>query len=284
MSETRAQSNNHTHEPSRLPQLVRLVRPLIGLAILIAVVVLINPAGFTAELDDWREWIDGLGLLGVGLFLIACVVASILLVPVALIKIAAGGLYGGVLGVVIASVGGTLGATACMILSRSVLHDATAQWLRDRPWHRRLTRLVQRRGPFVVAGVRMIPILPGNLLNYAMGLVRIDVPRYMLWTWIGSLPSTIVVVVGTDALVRSLIERNVTWAPILVAAGAMLLIVALSMWIGRMLQDDPTGNASDMTDAAALATDSPTPSAENDSAANAGWSTATDRAPRAPRS
>lgn len=222
---------------SRLALLVRLARPLVGLSIIIAIVVLINPAGFIAELDDWREWIDGLGLLGIGLFLAVCVLAAILLVPVSLVTIAAGGLYGGVVGVVIASVGGALGATACMVIARFALRGAPATWLVRRPWHRRLTRMVERRGPLVVAGVRMIPILPGNLLNYAMGMVRIDLPRYMLWTWLGSLPSTVVLVVGTDALVQSLMARDVTWGPIFIAAGALLLIIALSMWAGRSLQD-----------------------------------------------
>jgi uncharacterized membrane protein YdjX (TVP38/TMEM64 family) len=64
--------------------------------------------------------------------------------------------------------GGTLGATAAFLLARFIAGD----WIAARAQGRLKTALsgVEAEGWRCVALARLVPIIPFNLLNYALGL------------------------------------------------------------------------------------------------------------------
>ncbi len=53
-----------------------------------------------------------------------------------------------------------------------------------------LIRGVEREDWRFVALVRLVPLVPFNLLNYALGLTRVRVSRYMLASYLAMLPGT----------------------------------------------------------------------------------------------
>jgi len=113
-------------------------------------------------------------------------IAPLLLVPGAPLTLAAGALFGPFLGAVYSLIGATGGATLAFLLAR----HAGADWVERRAKGRlgQLKAGVEAEGWRFVAFVRLVPLFPFNLLNYALGLTRIRLTDYVLATLLCMIP------------------------------------------------------------------------------------------------
>jgi uncharacterized membrane protein YdjX (TVP38/TMEM64 family) len=145
-------------------------------------------------LASFLEWVQGIGPWGSVLFAAAYVPAAVLLVPGSLLTLGAGFVFGVVKGTVIVSLGSTAGATAAFIVGRSIARDWVARRLAGRPTMAAIARAVETEGFKIVLLTRLSPVLPFNLLNYAFGLTAVPLRKYILASWIGMLPGTIMYV------------------------------------------------------------------------------------------
>src|SRR5918999_2625750 len=150
---------------------------------------------------SWRDtlasffaWVQGIGPWGAVLFAAAYVPAAVLLVPGSLLTLGAGFVFGVVKGTVIVSLGSTAGAAAAFIVGRSIARDWVARRLAGRPKLAAIGRAVEIEGFKVVLLTRLSPVLPFNVLNYAFGLTAVPFRTYLLASWIGMLPGTIMYV------------------------------------------------------------------------------------------
>jgi uncharacterized membrane protein YdjX (TVP38/TMEM64 family) len=66
-------------------------------------------------------------------------------------------------------------------------------------------RAIGEQGFKLVLLMRLSPVFPYNVLNYALGLTKITFPRYALGSWLGMIPGTLLYVYF-GAGVRSLAE------------------------------------------------------------------------------
>ena len=117
-------------------------------------------------------------------------VAAVLLVPGAALTLAAGALFGPVAGTIYSLAGATAGATLAFLLARFLVGD----WVRRRTGARlgELVEGIEREGWRFVAFVRLVPLFPYNLLNYALGLTRIPLAQYVAATFICMAPGAAV--------------------------------------------------------------------------------------------
>jgi uncharacterized membrane protein YdjX (TVP38/TMEM64 family) len=153
-----------------------------------------------AILAAFLEWAQSIGPWGAVLFAAAYVPAAVLLVPGSLLTLAAGFLFGVVKGTVIVSLGSTAGAAAAFIVGRSVARDWVDRRLTGRPRMAAISRAVEAEGFKIVLLTRLSPVLPFNLLNYAFGVTSVPFRKYIVASWIGMLPGTIMYVyVGSAA-------------------------------------------------------------------------------------
>ena len=82
-----------------------------------------------------------------------------------------------------------LGATLAFLMARVIGADWMAQRLGGRL--RRVIDGVAAEGWRFVALMRLVPLVPFNLLNYALGLTRISLPAYVLASAICMLPGAL---------------------------------------------------------------------------------------------
>lgn len=200
-------------------------RPAIVIALVAAVILIVRPRQLVSEIAEFREWIDSYGIWGVGLFIVLYMLAAVAIVPASLLKVAAGGMFGSVEGVILASIGSTLGATACFLIARYVARGTLVQRLKQREQYRKLDELSTQHGALIVALVRLVPVLPSNLVNYAFGLTHVPLRTFVFWSWLCTLPSTVVLVVSTDAFVQGVEEDRPPWVLVAVAGGALVLML-----------------------------------------------------------
>ena len=213
-----------------------LWRPIVLVAVIITVLIVARAYGLGERLASLQEWIHGLGIWGnlvfVGLY-IAAVVAGI---PGSAVTIAAGALFGSVVGVILVSVGSTIGASLAFLIARYFARDAIARWLSSKGKFSRLDQLSEEHGAMIVAITRLIPIFPFNLLNYGFGLTRVRFWTYVFWSWLCMLPGTILYVVGTDAISKGISQGQIPWTLIGIAVGTAFVLALLVRHARRKLK------------------------------------------------
>ena len=156
------------------------LRPVILLALVIAILMVARFLGLADRLGDLRDWIKSLGSLGALVFILIYVVAVVAALPAAPVSVAAAALFGSVWGVILINIGATLGAGLAFLVGRYFARDAVVNWLGHNEKFRRLDQLTEEHGAIIVALTRLVPIFPFNLLNYGFGLTRVPFWTYAL--------------------------------------------------------------------------------------------------------
>lgn len=207
-----------------------------ALAVAIALCLLVLPT--RDILIVTLEWIQAAGPLGnacvVGLYVVAC----LFFVPGSLITLATGFIYGVVIGTVTVSIGSTLGATAAFLAGRTLARDWVADRIANSAKFQAIDEAVARQGFKIVLLTRLSPVFPFNLLNYAFGLTRVRLRDYVLASWIGMLPGTVMYVyIGATAKSLSLLasgEIEGGWQQQALFVVGLLATVAVTITITRI--------------------------------------------------
>jgi uncharacterized membrane protein YdjX (TVP38/TMEM64 family) len=151
-------------------------------------------------LTSFLEWVPRIGPWGAVLFAAVYVPAAVLFVPASVLTLGAGFVFGLAKGTAVASLGSTAGAAAAFIVARTFARGWVARRIAGRPNLTAIARAVETAGFKIVLLTRLSPALPFNLLNYAFGLTAVPFRTYLLASWIGMLPGTIMYVyVGSAA-------------------------------------------------------------------------------------
>ncbi len=131
---------------------------------------------FSVEL--LTESVGQLGWLAPLVFIAGYAIATVFFFPGLLFTLAGGVLFGPFYGTLYNLTGATLGATLAFLLARFLAFDWVA--LRTGKRLRQLVEGVENEGWRFVAFVRLVPLFPFNLLNYALGLTKIPLAHYVI--------------------------------------------------------------------------------------------------------
>ncbi len=158
----------------------------------------------------------------------------VLFLPGSVLTITGGLIFGPVFGTIYNLTSAVIGATIAFLISRYLAGD----WVSAKTGGKLkvLKEGVEKEGWKFVAVVRLIPIFPFNLLNYALGLTRIRVIEYVIASAIFMLPGTI-----AYTYLGSLGQAAITGKPgeiitkAFIAVG-LLVIVGIIPWIVKKLR------------------------------------------------
>lgn len=161
------------------------------------------------------------------LTIIGCVVLAL---PGVTFAIAAGLIFGPVLGTVLCSVSTTLGAMLAFVVGRFFLKDSVKpmamknkylkKWLFDESGKNEL---------FVLMITRLVPIFPYNLQNFAYGVTDIKFSTYSIASLIFMLPGTAMYTVGTAGLA----DKENRWLYIGIAVALAAIVVGLGSYLKK---------------------------------------------------
>jgi uncharacterized membrane protein YdjX (TVP38/TMEM64 family) len=168
-----------------------LTRLLLGAAGLLALVVVGRSVG--ASLPQFAAWVDGLGFWGPAVFMAGYAVAVVAFVPASLLTLAAGAIFGIASGVVYVFAAATVGACLAFLVSRYLARSVIERRLEGNEKFSAIDRAVGEQGRKIVFLLRLSPVFPFNLLNYALGLTRVGFADYALAS-LGMLPGTLLYV------------------------------------------------------------------------------------------
>jgi uncharacterized membrane protein YdjX (TVP38/TMEM64 family) len=171
----------------------RLGQVLWVLAI-VGAVVLVRLLDVHVFLRAGLERIQDLGLWGAVLFALLYAMAAVLLLPGVILTLGAGAVFGLIKGSVLVSVSATLGATAAFFVGRYLARSWVVKQIEAFPRFKAIDDAVAREGWKIVGLTRLSPAFPFNLLNYAFGVTRVSPRDYILASWIGMMPGTVMYV------------------------------------------------------------------------------------------
>jgi uncharacterized membrane protein YdjX (TVP38/TMEM64 family) len=174
---------------------------LAGALALLAALGALLVAGRTAAvlLPGFTARLSGLGAWAPLAFLLGYVAATVAFVPVSILTLAAGALFGLWKGTLLAFVAATLGAAAAFLVSRYLAREFVQRRLAGDQRAAAIDRAIGEDGRKIVFLLRLSPVFPFNLLNYALGLTTVRFTDYLIAS-LGMLPGTFLYVYCGKAL------------------------------------------------------------------------------------
>jgi uncharacterized membrane protein YdjX (TVP38/TMEM64 family) len=163
-------------------------RWVLGLLILVAIVI--GGRQLAGLVPAFAGWVRELGPLGPVAFIAGYVLAAVAFVPGALLTVTAGVVFGVAAGTAYVLVGATLGSAVSFLVSRHLARAAFERRLSTNSRFTTIDQAIAREGRKVVFLLRLSPVFPFSLLNYALGLTRIRFVDFVAAS-AGMLPGTL---------------------------------------------------------------------------------------------
>lgn len=155
-------------------------------------------AAFVLPLSQWighlTDWMRAAGPLGAMVYAAVYVLAAVFMFPGAILTAAAGFAYGPLWGTLLVSPVSVLAATTAFLLGRTVARGWITRRTAADPRFRAVDAAIGQHGLKIVLLLRLSPLFPFNVLNYALGLTAVGVRDYALGSAIGMLPGTVLYV------------------------------------------------------------------------------------------
>lgn len=162
------------------------------------VVILLKTLGIFSIVSDVLQeailWVESLGTWGILAFIVIYILASVLFISGAALTLGAGALFGVVQGSILVSVASTLAAACSFLVGRYIARGWVAKQIENQPRFKAIDKAVAQEAWKIVALTRLSPIFPFVFLNYAFGVTKVSFGEYVLASWIGMMPGTVMYV------------------------------------------------------------------------------------------
>ena len=208
-----------------------------------AVVVIAAAAAFRLlPIRDWagafQARLAELGAAGTLLFAAVYVVAALLLGPVWLLTIVAGLTYPLPFAIALVSAVSTFAAAAAFLIARHFARRRVEALAAGNARFAAVDRAIASKGWRIVFLLRLSPLVPYGVSNYFYGVTAVRFWPYVLSSWIGMLPVTVLYIslgaagkaaVGAAAGTR--VRTPWEWAALAVGLAAT---AAVTVWVTRL--------------------------------------------------
>lgn len=207
-------------------------------------------AARTVDLNQYleivRNWVWQFGPWGAVAFVTMYIAATLFFLPGLPFTLMAAFLFGSFKGFLIMVAASNLTAVAGFMIARYVARKAFEHRIRSIESFHKLKVIVEKNQWLAIPFIRLMPIFPFSLNNYALGLMRISFWRYLLFSEIIFIPMNAVWVFGANTLYYAVTSGNVSWKIMGGATAAGLLVLAIGYAgkraFGQEVSSDGTSN------------------------------------------
>jgi len=218
------------------------------------ILVALGSALYLFPLGQWLlaliNWARGSGTTGLVIYFVFYVLGVVAFFPGSLLTLGAGFLYGPFRGTLLVSPASVVGATLAFLVGRFLARDWIAQRIAANPKFAAVDEAIGGRGFYIVLLLRLSPVFPFTLLNYALGLTRVKLRDYVLASFIGMLPGTFLYVylgsllTNAAELISGKRPQSGPWGQVLFVAGliATVIVTWLITRIARSALDRALAN------------------------------------------
>ena len=177
-----------------LNKLTSRIKIILWLSVAALLIVIMKIFNAQEILRISLDWIRALGSVGIVVFVFIYVLACVLFLPGSVLTLGAGAIFGVIKGSAIVSCASTLGATCAFLIGRYFVRNWVELKIKGNEKFKAVDDAVAKEGWKIVGLTRLSPVFPFNLLNYAYGLTKVTLRDYVLASWIGMMPGTVMYV------------------------------------------------------------------------------------------
>jgi phospholipase D1/2 len=171
--------------------------------------------------------------------LAAYVIAGLLVIPITVMIVATGVVFGPLVGAIYALCGAILSAAVTYSLGRRIGRNTVRRLAGSRL--NRITRRLAKKGVLAIAAVRLLPIAPFTVINAVAGASQIRMRDFLIGTAIGLSPGIIVTVIFVDRIAEAVTDPRIGTIAVVVVFALVLLAVAL--YVHRRFRSRPAAPA-----------------------------------------
>lgn len=142
-----------------------------------------------------QEFITSFGIFAPIIYVLMFAILPIFFFPVPILALAGGVAFGFVEGSILTFIGACINCYIMFIMSRKFGREYVTNLLKKKlneKQHERIFGVSDDKLMVSLVILRLIPLVPYNLINYGYGLTNISLSKYMLASVLGIIPGTIV--------------------------------------------------------------------------------------------
>lgn len=208
------------------------VRRLVIAAAVIAVVALVLLTPVRRWAAELVGWVNDKGSGAAAIYAALYVVAAVLLLPGSALTLGAGFVYGVVWGTVIVFPAAMIASLVAFGIARRVAHEAVQRRVARHRRFAAIDRAVGRAGFKITVLLRLSPVIPYGLLNFALGVTSVRFRDYAVATAVGMLPGTVMYVyLGSLVTSASDLGRSSERGWLYWAGGVITILVAVAVTV-----------------------------------------------------
>lgn len=179
------------------------------------------------DIESVKHFILSFGPLAPIVYIIMFTLVPLTLFPDAILAIASGTIFGLFWGTVYTMIGAACGATLSFYIARFLGRDFVMHLIKHKAeW---FEAGVERRGFLIVLIMRLVPLIPFDVISYGAGLSKIKFTDFLMGTLLGIIPGVLVYVnLGDKAL-------DVTSPAFYVSIGLLIGLFVLSYYLKKHL-------------------------------------------------
>ena len=204
-----------------------------GCLILIGIILCQIQFDLIQTIPKLIQWIESLGIIGMSLFVLVYILACIFLIPGSPLTVGAGAVFGFWTGLILVSVGSTLGAVAAFLISRYLARGFIEKKIDKSHKFSAMDMAIKREGWKIIFLARLSPIIPFFLLNYALGLTKIRLRTYIISSWAGMIPGT-VLYTYIGSLGKTILTTEKSLADWVILGAGLIATVSVTLIISKI--------------------------------------------------
>ena len=185
-------------------------------------------------LPQFTAWVETLGVWGPVAFMAVYILGVICLMPVFLLIIAGGAIFGILKAFLFSMTSALTGGILAFMISRYLIRGFVYKKISNHPKLVALDRVVGEDGLKLVFLLRLSPVIPFVLSNYALGITRVKPGQFVIGT-LGLAPMALsYAALGSAAGAVDAAEKSAVSMPVVIAGIAATLI--LGLLVARIVQ------------------------------------------------
>jgi uncharacterized membrane protein YdjX (TVP38/TMEM64 family) len=165
-----------------------------GVVVIIALFAMWRILPLEQWLTQFNHWVSDLGTSGMIVYGLFYIIATVLFVPGAITTIGSGFLFGLWWGTLVVNISATIGAACAFLIARYFARDWVRAKAEQNAKFNAIDKAIGKQGGKIIGLLRLSPALPFSLSNYLYGLTAVKFWPYVVATWLGTLPGTVMFV------------------------------------------------------------------------------------------
>lgn len=179
-----------------------------------------------------QQFIESFGVLAPVAYFLMFAILPVFFFPVPILAVAGGLAFGFVEGSILTFLGACANCYIMFVISRKYGRDYVVGLLKKKlteKQHKKIFEVEDDKLMISLVILRLIPIVPYNLINYGFGLTNISATKYMIASVLGIIPGTIVFLnFGAKA-------NNIWSLEFLISVVLVLLLTFISIYLSKII-------------------------------------------------